>query len=186
MNISPGHWRDTLVILKTSQRIIPQLLIGLMFVLSLSHCGSLPPKNSDRKGYSKKPQSVVTIKNPSTVQRQLQGQYEQWRGVGYRLGGTSKKGVDCSAFVRAAMSDGLKVQLPRTTELQSSIGKSISKSQLRPGDLVFFKTGFFKKHVGIYLGDEIFIHASTSKGVMKSNVNSSYWKSHYWHSRRVM
>jgi lipoprotein Spr len=156
----------------------------------LSNCGSHLPRNDLRLSHASKPSTKSTslaAKNPSKVQRLLRRQYEEWKGVRYRLGGTTKNGIDCSAFVRAAMKSGLGVNLPRTTELQTTIGNSISKSQLRPGDLVFFKTGFFgKRHVGIYMGSQVFLHASTSKGVMLSKLNSSYWIDHYWHSRRVI
>ncbi|MFV2057547.1 MAG: NlpC/P60 family protein [Thiohalomonadales bacterium] len=171
-----------------------QIITGLLLVVGLSHCGTMPPKNEARSAsttdastssHATKKQNTSVVKDPNVVLRQLQGEYVRWQGVPYQLGGTSKKGVDCSAFVRAAMKNGLAIQLPRTTEQQVRVGRSISKSELRPGDLVFFKTGFFKKHVGIYLGDEVFMHASTSKGVMKSSLNSNYWRSHYWRSRRV-
>ena len=66
------------------------------------------------------------------------------------------------------------------------MGKRIRRSQLRAGDLVFFKTGWAKRHVGIYSGSGRFIHASTSKGVISSQLDSDYWRKHFWQARRVM
>ncbi len=75
--------------------------------------------------------------------------------------------------------------LPRSTEFQAELGKSIDKDQLRPGDLVFFKTGRTDRHVGVYLEDGMFLHASTSQGVIISGLDESYWKSAYWKAKRL-
>jgi len=188
MNTLPGPWRNIL-----EKPNLMNMLIALLFCTTLSHCGNLPPRNDLRPGHAAniasiaKTTSLLAVKNPSKVQSLLRRQYKEWKGVRYRLGGDSKRGIDCSAFVRTAMKSGLGVSLPRTTALQSGVGNTISKSQLQPGDLVFFKTGFLKRrHVGIYMGNQVFLHASTSRGVVLSKLNSSYWQEHYWHSRRVM
>ncbi|MGH8762807.1 MAG: NlpC/P60 family protein, partial [Nitrosospira sp.] len=75
--------------------------------------------------------------------------------------------------------------LPRSTEFQAELGEDIGKAQLRAGDLVFFKTGISVRHVGVYLEGGRFLHASTSKGVMISRLNESYWKSAYWKAKRL-
>ena len=69
------------------------------------------------------------------------------------------------------------MDLPRTTEQQSRMGQRINRQQLRPGDLVFFRNG---RHVGIYLEENKFLHASTTRGVMISNMDNSYWSRHFW------
>ncbi|MGF1688315.1 NlpC/P60 family protein [Photobacterium japonica] len=111
--------------------------------------------------------------------------YRQWQGTPYKLGGTSRKGIDCSAFVQVGFSDVLKMQLPRTTSEQVRKGKWVDIKALKKGDLVFFKTGRNLRHVGIYVGDEQFLHASTSQGVMISSLNNPYWQRTYWQARRI-
>ncbi|MBT8134956.1 MAG: C40 family peptidase, partial [Gammaproteobacteria bacterium] len=75
--------------------------------------------------------------------------------------------------------------IPRSTEYQSKVGRSIPKNQLRAGDMVFFKTGIFTRHVGMYIDDGDFLHVSSSKGVMISSLENPYWSSAYWKSQRV-
>ncbi|MDH5426292.1 MAG: NlpC/P60 family protein [Gammaproteobacteria bacterium] len=131
------------------------------------------------------------IQSPLSSQQLTQAfkqQHASWKGVRYKTGGLSRKGVDCSGFVYRSYKDGVGVSIPRTTELQSQQGQQISKSELKVGDLIFFKTGsiFKSRHVGIYTGNNMFLHASTSKGVMKSSLNNPYWKETYWQARRVL
>lgn len=109
--------------------------------------------------------------------------YRDWAGTRYRLGGTSKAGIDCSAFVREAMGRAFNVQLPRSTAEQKHVGRAISRSELRAGDLVFFRNNH---HVGVYIGGGQFVHASSSKGVTTSSLNNGYWARNYTQSRRVM
>lgn len=90
----------------------------------------------------------------------------------------SRRGVDCSGFVVVTMRDKFDLQLPRDTREQSKIGTRIDKDELLPGDLVFFKTGSGESglHVGIYDTNNEFIHASTSRGVMRSSLDNVYWR----------
>src|SRR5699024_726922 len=76
-------------------------------------------------------------------------------------------------------------KLPRTTLEQANRGKQIARSDLQRGDLIFFRTGPGSRHVGIYLGDGQFMHASETHGVTKSSIDSAYWRRHYWQSRRL-
>lgn len=112
--------------------------------------------------------------------------YEDWKNVKYKYGGNSKKGIDCSAFIQVAFREVLNVNLPRTTKEQVKIGEKISKNQLNTGDLIFFQTGINSRHVGIYLQDGKFLHASTKKGVIISKLDNPYYKKHYWTSKRVI
>ncbi|TKG10403.1 C40 family peptidase, partial [Vibrio lentus] len=75
--------------------------------------------------------------------------------------------------------------LPRTTKDQSQQGKEIAYEQAISGDLVFFKTSPKVRHVGVYLGNKQFLHASTSKGVIISRLDNPYWASKFWHFRRI-
>ncbi|MCE7730985.1 NlpC/P60 family protein [Vibrio campbellii] len=111
--------------------------------------------------------------------------YDEWEGTPYRLGGTKKSGIDCSAFVQKAFVEAYQMSLPRTTRQQSKQGVEMSWSDAQQGDLVFFKTRRSTYHVGIYLGNKQFMHASTSKGVIISRIDNPYWASRFWQVRRV-
>jgi cell wall-associated NlpC family hydrolase len=124
--------------------------------------------------------------NPGQLQERLNQHYLAWHGVPYKIGGNDKRGIDCSGFVHLVYKNALGISIPRSTKLLSQTGKPIPRKRLAVGDLVFFKTGFAKQHVGIYMGNSQFIHASTSKGVMKSNLKSPYWSKHYWKSARIL
>ena len=100
---------------------------------------------------------------------------DEWWATKYRYGGTSKKGIDCSAFTGLLMSSVFAFKLPRTAKEQYSIAKKVKKDDLIEGDLVFFNTTGGVSHVGYYLGDGYFVHASSSKGVTINNLDQSYF-----------
>ena len=112
--------------------------------------------------------------------------YKEWKGVKYKFGGNSKSGIDCSAFIQKAYKKTHNIKIPRTTLLQSKKGNRIRKSQLKLGDLVFFKTGKNSRHVGIYMENGKFMHASTKKGVTISKLDNNYFNKHYWKSQRIL
>lgn len=120
------------------------------------------------------------------VKSRIMDQYADWKGVRYRLGGTSKKGIDCSSFVQRTFREQFGLELPRSTYEQQETGKSVSRNNLRTGDLVLFRAGSTGRHVGIYIGNNQFVHASTSSGVMISSMNEPYWKKRYNEARRVL
>ena len=123
--------------------------------------------------------------NPAYAKSALYKQYKEWKGVPYRAGGESRKGVDCSGFVQLTFRKQFDVQLPRDTNSQAQVGHSISSRQLRPGDLVFFNIGKRTRHVGVVIEKNKFLHASTTKGVMISDLNQPYWRRSYWQARRL-
>ncbi len=112
-------------------------------------------------------------------------EYHQWKGTPYRLGGQSKSGVDCSALVQQVFNSSLSKKIPRTTKQQVSTGSYVKRKHLEVGDLVFFKTSWKVRHVGIYIGNGEFFHASTSRGVMISRLDNVYWQDKYWQARRL-
>lgn len=120
------------------------------------------------------------------VKSKIMQQYASWKGVSYRLGGTTKNGIDCSAFVQRTFSEQFGMDLPRSTSDQQNSGTKVKRDSLKPGDLVLFKTGRTMRHVGIYIGENKFVHASTSSGVIVSQMDSSYWAKRYYASRRVI
>ncbi|MDB6060081.1 MAG: glycoside hydrolase [Verrucomicrobiaceae bacterium] len=125
------------------------------------------------------------LNNSSWVKQTLYAQYSDWKNVKYKGGGLSKGGVDCSGFVFLTFDARFGIKLPRSTEDQVNVGTTIQQRDLIPGDLIFFKTGKTMRHVGIYLEDGKFLHASTEKGVMISNLDDQYWLRTYWKSVRV-
>ncbi|MEK4530574.1 C40 family peptidase [Solibacillus sp. FSL K6-1554] len=106
-------------------------------------------------------------------------------GVPYVYGGTTASGLDCSGFTQLVFKQ-LGFDLNRTAASQYKQGSAVSKSDLQPGDLVFFNTtGKVASHVGISLGGNKFVHAGTSTGVTEASLNSSYWAKRYNGAKRV-
>ncbi len=102
---------------------------------------------------------------------------DKWWGTKYCIGGNSEKCIDCSGFTILVMSSIYNVKLPRTAQDQYNFGRRVELEDLQEGDLVFFGSG--KKsitHVGIYLQNNKFFHASTSVGVTITSMNDKYWK----------
>ena len=111
----------------------------------------------------------------------------QWIGTPYRSGGQSRKGTDCSGFVRQVYKKVYDIDLPRSTTEQVEEGKRVRRRKLREGDLVFFHGSKRRRanHVGIYLKEGKFVHASTSRGVMVSRLDEDYWDEHWLRGRRI-
>ena len=107
----------------------------------------------------------------------------KWIGVPYRSGGSSKRGTDCSGLTSSIYKSVYRKKLERSAEEQREKDcHKVKKSKLREGDLVFFHNGRKKRkatHVGIYLKNGKFIHASTSRGVIVSRLNEEYWHKHW-------
>ncbi|EQA5670696.1 NlpC/P60 family protein [Cronobacter malonaticus] len=116
----------------------------------------------------------------------LLNRYISWKGTRYHFGGTTHRGVDCSALMQHLFAESASVSLPRTTSQQLKKGKAVRKTALQPGDLVFFSTGPRQRHVGVYIGDNQFIHASKEKGVTISSLTNDYWRARYLAARRVV
>jgi cell wall-associated NlpC family hydrolase len=121
----------------------------------------------------------------AALARHLRAEGAEWIGTPYRYGGQSRAGMDCSGFARTLMREALGVELTRMTSSQVQEGEAVEKADLRPGDLVFFRRRG-TRHVGVYLGDGEFIHASSSKGVIVSRLDEDYYTRHYWTARRVL
>ncbi|PKO43109.1 MAG: glycoside hydrolase [Betaproteobacteria bacterium HGW-Betaproteobacteria-4] len=110
-------------------------------------------------------------------------------GVRYRWGGNDEdSGLDCSGFVRLAFKDSIGTSLPRTAREMSQVGQQVEASQLKPGDLVFFNTMRRTfSHVGIYLGDNHFLHAPRKGAEVRiESMESNYWMSRYNGARRIL
>jgi len=127
----------------------------------------------------------IPFSSRDEITNKLIDHYEQWYGTPYRSGGMSKNGIDCSGFIQVTYGQLFGLQLPRTTVNLARSGSQIPASDLQPGDLVLFKTSWKDNHVGIYLAENKFMHASTSRGVMLSGLYETYWKKHFWQARRI-
>lgn len=124
---------------------------------------------------------VETLQNVN-----LYNTIDQWLGTRYRLGGTTQRGIDCSAFVQTVMLGVFAVQLPRTAREQFDMSKWVPMTALKEGDLLFFNTIGGVSHVGVYLQNNKFVHASSSGGVMISDLNDNYWTSKLICAGRVL
>ena len=155
--------------------------ICLFFLSSCSSSKSV----EDAYGYES---SIDNKQKKTKSEKRLIKEAKKWLGVKYEYGGSTKDGTDCSGFVMKVFLSVYDIKLPRTSRDQQAFCKRIKKSELKIGDLVFFATTKNKKrvsHVGIYIGDGEFIHASSSKGVVISKLSQGYYTRNYHSSGRV-
>lgn len=166
---------------------------------------SYPAENSNTKGKGPKPSNIepqfannaltnaslpsvematsIQLKysillNTDVEQVQNLGMFQvidEWYGTRYVLGGSTKNGIDCSAFTQILYAGSLGITLPRTAREQYKTTRSIEKEELKEGDLIFFNTRGGVSHVGVYLQNNKFVHAATSGGVMISDLSEAYW-----------
>lgn len=110
---------------------------------------------------------------------------DDWYGTRYRYGGTSHRGIDCSAFMQVLGQYAFGWMLPRTAREQYASLQRISREELKEGDLVFFNTTGGVSHVGMYLQNGKFVHSSSSQGVSISSLDDSYWRVRFIGARRA-
>lgn len=162
------------------------ILILTSLVFLLSSCGSQRPQG----GLLYDPKEVAELSDKLGIQLSnlnkdddrnmpLYAEVSQWLGVPYRYAGLSRKGLDCSGFAFLMYQKVYRKKIPRSTsDLSKMKMHNVSKGSLQAGDLVFFTTSGKKNkisHVGIYLKDGCFIHASTSQGVIVSHLDEDYY-----------
>lgn len=122
----------------------------------------------------------------ATLVRRIAQTSVQYMGVPYVFGGTTPGGFDCSGYTRYVFANA-GISLPRMADEQYWVGTAVSYANLQVGDLVFFTTYTSGvSHVGIYMGNGTFIHASSSRGVVIDSMGSSYWSSRYVGAKRVI
>lgn len=148
-------------------KVVIYFSIFLIFTIALSSCGS--KKNivkSDTKA-AKAADAMANLKSKS-----LYRFITDWTGVKYRLGGLDKKGIDCSGFALLLQKDIYGHGLPRRSRDQAEAVKKVNQNNLKEGDLIFFSFGGGAvDHVGIYLNNNFFVHASTTRGVIVDDLN---------------
>ncbi len=178
--------RHSLMALPFATGCLFVVLIGIV----ISGCATAPETTSvvHRQALSEgnsigyRPQS----KTVPSIEQRLRAAVRDWAGTPHQMGGRGRGGIDCSGFVQRLYSDLFGIRLPRTTTLQVRTGMTVGKNELHSGDLLFFRPPYKINHVGIYLGNNEFAHASTSKGVTVSKLNNPYWQAAYWIAKRVL
>lgn len=134
------------------------------------------------------PSSAYANRTPAGLDRdRLLLDVVSFLGTPYRRGGNTKEGIDCSGFTAKVYERATATQLPRSAKGQFGVGLSVTKKNLEFGDLVFFNTtGRRPSHVGIYIEDDLFAHASVTRGVTLSSLESKYYRKRFVGARRVV
>ncbi|NLJ52317.1 MAG: C40 family peptidase [Alcaligenaceae bacterium] len=131
--------------------------------------------------------STIQLSTPTTASGELAQAALNYLGVRYRYGGTSpSNGFDCSGLIHYIADKHLGMEIPRVAASQAKIGTAVKRSELQPGDLVFFNTrGARNSHVGVYLGNNEFVHAPRTGSVVRVEKISSYWDQRWNGARRL-
>lgn len=170
-----------------------RILIYLLFIVALISCGS----SSKKKAVISSSNNRVSLKTKSKKNsdykkiNSIVSYAKTFNGTRYKFGGTTKKGMDCSGLVYTSFKKE-NIILPRTSKTMATQGTAISLKKVTKGDLLFFKTNKRKNvisHVGLVVetkGSIKFIHSSTSKGVIVSSLDETYWNKCFAWARRVL
>lgn len=117
---------------------------------------------------------------------ELYYQMYEWLGTRYRFGGETKRGVDCSGFTGIVYEKAFKRVLPRDSRSMYKMTNPVSRSEMKEGDLLFFRIRRGQvSHVGIYLGNNKFVHASTTQGVIVSDLREDYYRRYFYKAGRL-
>lgn len=174
------------------KKVIAALLLMISFVSIQAQTTQKDPKPADK---IEDPDNLATeyfsqimgVALSATSNLKLYQFVYDWIGTPYRLGGGTKKGIDCSGFAFELYNKVFSTLIGNNSRNIFSMVNPIKKEELKEGDLVFFKIGSRSiTHVGVYLGNNKFAHASTSKGVMISDLNEAYWTRYYYKGGRLL
>ena len=160
------------------------IILFLIAILTSCHSSkkvtASDPIYGNTENYSSDgPEQEQEIKINGKQRKAIVKEANKWLGTPYKYAGESRNGTDCSGMVMTIYKDVCGIKLPRNSAKQADFCKKIKKKDLRPGDLLFFATGKDKKkvsHVGIYIGDDKMIHASTSRGVVINKITEQYYE----------
>jgi len=131
--------------------------------------------------------SVSSREKSFTHMRDFFSEVSQYFGTRYRSGGQTPAGFDCSGFVRFMFDKAFNMNLPRSSKEMSSIGSQVSKNDLRPGDLVFFHSRNKRiNHVGIFIGNDTFVHSSLTKGITEDQLKHQYYEKRFAGAVRLL
>ena len=168
----------TLICFDLRRSSLPEYVLIFAVTLLAAGCVSSAPRNT--------PLAHVEMIEGTDMEQMLRNEAADWSGTPHVWGGTSRSGIDCSALVQTVYKDLFNVSLPRTTAQQSTIGQPVQQKDIRTGDLVFYRIDAGTRHVGIYLGNNEFFHASKSQGVTISSIDDPYWEKRFWMMRRII
>ncbi len=170
-------WKNAIVPQVAGWMAVGVLAVGIGILAGCrSSNGPVRPgsRHVDGKGVASVPSSA------------WQAEADRWIGTPYHRGGDNRAGADCSGFVQQVYLRVARVSLPRVTQEQFRVGFEVGRSELRPGDLVFFETlGKGVSHVGLMVGGDRFAHASSTKGVTYSRLSETYWNRQFLGARRL-
>lgn len=161
-------------------------LIVLALFFLINACSTTPGPAAPAAVNVAHHQSAKSDLNQAEVEQQLRREFDRWQGTRHRMGGSGTRGIDCSGFVKTVYKDVFNIDLPRTTQAQVRKGRPVPFKELQAGDLVFFQSPTYPRHVGIYLGASEFVHASKNQGVTLSKIDETYWGKYYWTARRIL
>jgi hypothetical protein len=143
----------------------------------------------DMMGWLKEKYSLMMDVMPEQIKNVMLYRFiDEWYGVRYRMGGTTKKGIDCSAFVQQLYKYAFGTDLLRTACMQFNSASYVkNRMDLKEGDLVFFRIGTSRiSHVGVYLNNNYFVHSASSKGVSIASLTNSYWAKYFVGGGRIL
>jgi len=161
-------------------RLIFTFLALIFLIVIFSSCGSTPVYRGEGIQCSGGNWSEIVSSGgtPRTsADNRMMDEIESWMGTPYSYGGESRSGVDCSAFTQAIYR-AVDIEIPRTASRQAATADIVNPSIIKFGDLIFFNTsGSGISHVGIYIGNGFFVHASSSRGVVRESLSKEYYAS---------
>ena len=177
-------------------------IAALIALTLLSGCAGMKPspKYTSDKGGNRRSSSVADKKTKNMpllsapaklsapIKLSMLNSINKYKGVPYKWGGDTMMGMDCSGFTMKVYEESARTTIPHRAASQYKLGAKISRKRLKFGDLVFFRDIESKgvSHVGIYVGNDNFVHASLSKGVITSSMNQPYYKKRYVSARRLL
>lgn len=164
-------------------------LTALIFSAAFGLLAALAASSASAVEQTKPAEEISLLERYTNTAQDLVLKGLELVGINYRRGGTNPdSGLDCSGFVQLVFKDAVGLLLPRTAREQSQVGDTVDKNDLKPGDLVFFNTMRHAfSHVGIYLGDNRFLHAPrTGSEIRVEDMRQSYWVKRYNGARRVV
>ena len=162
----------------------------LSTVMLLKNSGSIVRSSADKIETAGKSlfkySMIMNVDVESLNNINLYSFIDQWFGTPYRLGGNTKKGIDCSSFTSSLFENIYAFVLPKQAKQQYAATKRISKAELKEGDLVFFDTRGGVSHVGVFLANGNFVHSSSSQGVTISNLSEPYYAKRFIGAGRLI
>lgn len=166
------------------------LVLLLAMTLAMVSCSSKKATVVNKPKITAPTTTVKVVPSTDKQLKQLIAEARSWIGTPYSYGGSTKrKGTDCSGMIMKIFDEVYDLKLPRSSAMQHEVARPVKFDNMKPGDLVFFTTSKNARrvnHVGLYVGDNRMIHASSSRGVMESSLGENYWKNAYHSSGCVI